>query len=31
MVGKMRMLVMLTVTLATLHTRVGGNIRENVK
>lgn len=31
MVGKMRMLVILTVTLATLHIRVGENIRENVK
>ena len=31
MVGKMRILVMLNITLATLHTRVGGNIIENVK
>ena len=31
MAGKIRMLVMLAVTLATLYTTVGGNIRENVK
>ena len=31
MAGKIRMLVMLTVTLAKLYTTVGGNIRENVK
>lgn len=28
MAGKIIMLVMLTVTLAILYTRVGGNIRE---